>query len=104
MSKFFDELMASVQQMNEILRGEREPPRELHVDALQVKKICRLRTRERSKVLTLHESENHRSSWYIPHFFMRYKIKKQVVRAVEFAPCEHLQTAYLLVRLDIYLA
>jgi hypothetical protein len=39
MSKFFDELMESVQQMNEILRGEREPTRELHVDALQVKKI-----------------------------------------------------------------
>ena len=39
MSKFFDGLMESVQQMNEILRGEQEPPREFHVDALQVKKI-----------------------------------------------------------------
>jgi putative transcriptional regulator len=39
MSKFFDELMESVQQMNEILRGEREPSREFHVDALQTKKI-----------------------------------------------------------------
>ena len=38
MSKFFDELMESVQQMNEILRGERRPSCELHVDALQVKK------------------------------------------------------------------
>lgn len=28
MSKFFDELMESVQQMNEILRGERQPSRE----------------------------------------------------------------------------
>ncbi len=36
MSKFFDELMESVQQMNEISRGEREPSREFHVDALQV--------------------------------------------------------------------
>ncbi len=39
MSKFFDELMASVQQMNEIVRGEREPSREFHADALRVKKI-----------------------------------------------------------------
>ena len=39
MSKFFDELMESVQQMNEILRGEREPSREFHVDALQVQEI-----------------------------------------------------------------
>lgn len=39
MSKFFDELMESVQEMNEILRGEREPSREFHVDAMQVKKI-----------------------------------------------------------------
>jgi|GEM_PF-6605253 len=39
MSKFFDELMESVQQMNEILRGEREPSREFHVDALQVKSL-----------------------------------------------------------------
>lgn len=33
MSKFFDELMESVQQTNEILRGERQPSRESHVDA-----------------------------------------------------------------------
>lgn len=39
MSKFFDELMESVQEMNEILRGEREPSREFHVDAMQVKEI-----------------------------------------------------------------
>lgn len=39
MSKFFDELMGSVQEMNEILRGERQPSREFHVDALQVKEI-----------------------------------------------------------------
>lgn len=37
MSKFFDELMESVQQMNEILRGERQPSRESHADALQAK-------------------------------------------------------------------
>lgn len=39
MSKFFDELMESVQQMGEIVRGERQPSREFHVDALQVKEI-----------------------------------------------------------------
>ena len=39
MSKFFDELMESVQQMDEIVRGERQPSREFHVDALQVKDI-----------------------------------------------------------------
>ena len=39
MSKFFDELMESVQQMDEIVRGESQPSREFHVDALQVKEI-----------------------------------------------------------------
>ena len=39
MSKFFDELMESVEEMNEILRGEREPSREFHVDAMRVKEI-----------------------------------------------------------------
>ncbi|WP_460143785.1 hypothetical protein [Pseudomonas sp. S2_A02] len=39
MCKFFDELMESVQQMNEIIRGGREPSREFHVDALQVQEI-----------------------------------------------------------------
>ena len=39
MSKFFDELMESVQQMDEIVRGERQASREFTVDALQVKAI-----------------------------------------------------------------
>ncbi|MGN8277779.1 helix-turn-helix domain-containing protein [Pseudomonas sp. SMV71] len=39
MSKFFDELMESVQQMDEIVRGERQPSREFIVNALQVKEI-----------------------------------------------------------------
>lgn len=39
MSKFFDELMESVREMDEILRGEKKPSREFHVDALQVKQI-----------------------------------------------------------------
>ena len=39
MSKFFDELMESVQQMDEIVRGERRPSREFQVVALHVKEI-----------------------------------------------------------------
>ncbi|MDR0779996.1 MAG: helix-turn-helix domain-containing protein [Pseudomonadales bacterium] len=39
MGKFFDDLMESVQQMDEIQRGERQPSREFSVDALQVKEI-----------------------------------------------------------------
>ena len=35
MSTFFDDLLESVQQMDEILRGKRQPSRELHIDALQ---------------------------------------------------------------------
>ena len=39
MSKFFDDLLHSVQEMDEIMRGERAPSREFHVDALRVKEI-----------------------------------------------------------------
>lgn len=39
MSKIFDELMESVQQMDEIVRGERQPSREFHVETLPVKEI-----------------------------------------------------------------
>lgn len=39
MNKFFDDLLESVQQMDEIHRGERQPSREFTVDALQVKEI-----------------------------------------------------------------
>ncbi len=39
MSTFFDELLESVQQMDEITKGERNPSREFHVDALAVKDI-----------------------------------------------------------------
>ncbi len=39
MGKFFDELMESVQQMDEIQRGERQPSREFTVTAVQVKEI-----------------------------------------------------------------
>jgi putative transcriptional regulator len=39
MSNFFDDLMESVQQMDEIHRGERQPSREFTVDPLQVKAI-----------------------------------------------------------------
>lgn len=37
--KLFDRLVESVNQMDEIVRGEREPSRLFHVDALQVKNI-----------------------------------------------------------------
>ncbi|MED5608624.1 MULTISPECIES: helix-turn-helix domain-containing protein [Pseudomonas] len=35
----FSRLVQSMEQMNEIDRGERQPSREFHVDALQVKSI-----------------------------------------------------------------
>lgn len=39
MGKLFDDLLESVQQMDEIQRGERQPSREFSVDALKVKEI-----------------------------------------------------------------
>lgn len=39
MGTFFDELLESVQQMDEVVKGERAPSREFHVDATQVKVI-----------------------------------------------------------------
>lgn len=39
MGKFFDDLLESVQQMDEIQRGERQPSREFSVDALKVREI-----------------------------------------------------------------
>ena len=36
---FFEELYTSVQEMNEIARGERAPSREFHVDAADVKAL-----------------------------------------------------------------
>jgi putative transcriptional regulator len=39
MSKFFDDLMESVTQMDEIVRGKREPSRQFQVDAAGVKAI-----------------------------------------------------------------
>ena len=38
----FDELLESVTQMDEIRRGERQPSREFHVDAVKVREIRRL--------------------------------------------------------------
>src|SRR5262245_48835687 len=35
----FNRLVESMEQMNEIDRGEREPSREFHVDAMQIKSI-----------------------------------------------------------------
>lgn len=42
MSTFFDQLLESVQQMDEIVKGERTPSREFHVDALAVKEIRKI--------------------------------------------------------------
>jgi putative transcriptional regulator len=39
MSKFFDELLGSVQEMDEILRGERQASRVFHVDPLAIKEL-----------------------------------------------------------------
>lgn len=38
-AKLFDQLMESVKQADEIVRGERAPSREFHVDAVRVKEI-----------------------------------------------------------------
>ena len=39
MGKFFDDLLESVTQMDEVMRGERAPSREFRVDALRVREI-----------------------------------------------------------------
>ena len=39
MGKLFEDLLESVTQMDEILRGERAPSREFRVDALRVRDI-----------------------------------------------------------------
>ncbi|WP_369990000.1 NadS family protein [Pseudomonas xanthosomatis] len=39
MSRFFDELMNSVVEMDEIIQGKRQPSRQFVVDALQVREI-----------------------------------------------------------------
>ncbi len=38
-TNLFNELLASVEQMDEIVRGERAPSREFHIDAIQVKTV-----------------------------------------------------------------
>ena len=37
--KLFAELVESMEQMNEIARGERAPPREFHVEPLAIKEL-----------------------------------------------------------------
>ena len=39
MSKFFQDLLESVSQMDAIVHGKRKPSREFHVDAVEVKAI-----------------------------------------------------------------
>ncbi|APO84066.1 MULTISPECIES: NadS family protein [Pseudomonas] len=41
MNRFFDELMESVQQMDDIVQGKCAPSREFAIDALQVRSIRR---------------------------------------------------------------
>ena len=41
MNRFFEELMESVHQMDDIVQGERAPSREFKIDALQVRNIRR---------------------------------------------------------------
>jgi putative transcriptional regulator len=36
---FFENLLTSVREMDEIVRGERAPSREFHVDAIAIKKL-----------------------------------------------------------------
>jgi putative transcriptional regulator len=42
MSKFFEDLLESVTQMDEIVRGGRAPSREFHIDAVGVKAIRKI--------------------------------------------------------------
>lgn len=39
MSEFYDVLLESVQQMDQIVKGEHTPSSEFHIDAIQVNKI-----------------------------------------------------------------
>lgn len=39
MSAFFEELLESVQQMDEVVRGKRKPSREFHLDPIDIKAI-----------------------------------------------------------------
>ncbi len=41
MSTFFDDLLESVQQMDEIIKGEPVPSCDSHVGAIQAKEICK---------------------------------------------------------------
>ncbi len=59
MSKLFDELMESVQEMNEILRGERKPSREFHVDATQVKEILKATGPAKALLKAIHNDPVH---------------------------------------------
>ncbi|ASK34436.1 NadS family protein [Alloalcanivorax mobilis] len=53
MNKLFDDLMESVQQMDEIHRGERQPSREFTVDAVQVKAIRKATGLTQAKFATM---------------------------------------------------
>lgn len=87
MSQFFDELMESVQQMNEIVRGERHPSRKFHVYALQVKEIRKANGLTQAKFAALIDVQlGTLRNW------------EQGRREPTGLPGESLQTGYLLVR------
>lgn len=52
-AKHFSHLMDSVTQMDEIVRGERQPSREFHIDALGVKKIRQATGLSQAKFATI---------------------------------------------------
>lgn len=54
---FFDQLMASVREMDEIVKGERAPSREFHVDALSIKQMRKARGLSQAKFAKLVQVE-----------------------------------------------
>jgi putative transcriptional regulator len=53
MSKFFEDLMKSVQEMDGILKGERQPSRVFHVDPVAVKALREITGLSQSKFALL---------------------------------------------------
>jgi putative transcriptional regulator len=51
--KLFADLVESMTQMNEIIRGERAPSREFHVDAIKAKEVRELTGLSQPKFATL---------------------------------------------------
>ena len=58
--ELFDKLAESMEQMGEIVRGERARPREFHVDAIKVKEVRSATGLSQAKVATLRNWEQDR--------------------------------------------